>query len=112
MAHQQTTADVDQAVGERIHLLIWKARLQQKDIAKTLGMDPAALTRRLRGTTPWKIGELLAVAQILGVTLDELIPPHDELGAPPGVSSDNAPAESRCTVPLAEPMPYLLAHVA
>ena len=64
----------DAVIGERVHAAMWRARMTQTAVAKSLGVDQAAVNRRLRGSTPWKVTELLLLADLLDVSLAELLP--------------------------------------
>lgn len=61
-------------IGEKVHLLMWKRRIGQKDLAPMLGIGQPALSRKLRGERPWTIEELLELGRILDVPLSDLLP--------------------------------------
>jgi len=69
-----TQQGIDAEVGARIHHEMWRARVTQKQLSTALGIDQAAVSRRLRGTTSWKVSELLEVAKLLRVSFVELVP--------------------------------------
>lgn len=77
-------------VGERVHQVMWRRRVTQTEMAAALGIDQAAVNRRLRGKTAWKLTEIVEVARLLDVRVGELIP-----DAP--FTRDAAGAEFRCT---------------
>src|SRR5688572_16783858 len=95
------TSAVDAVIGERVHQLMWRGKVSQVDLAKILGFDQAALSRRLRGRTAWKVTELLLVAEQFGTTLEDLVPSREEIAALPAqmrrVAGENSGAEFRCT---------------
>ena len=64
----------DAVIGERVHAALWRARVTQTSAAEALGLDQAAVSRRLRGKTAWKVTEVLALADLLQVDLAELLP--------------------------------------
>lgn len=46
----------------------------QSQLASHLGMAQAAVSRRLRGETSWRVDELQAVADFLDVPVSALLP--------------------------------------
>lgn len=72
---------VDAAIGDRVHQRMWRAQLSNTEVARALGVDRAALGRRLRGRTSWRVTDLLIVAELLGVTLEQLLPSREEIAA-------------------------------
>lgn len=69
-----TTDPVDVEVGARVHAAMWRARLTQAQVSKHLGLDQAAVSRRLRGATAWKVSELLRISQLLHIAATDLLP--------------------------------------
>lgn len=96
---------VDELIGERVHAAMWRARITQVQLARELGLDQAAINRRLRGRTPWKVTDVIVAARVLGVSVEDLMPKHDELGHVGGLTRGNVAAESRCTQARAEGNP-------
>lgn len=81
--HPEPDADDDVLIGERIHTEMWRARVPQTQLAQALGLDQAAVSRRLRGRTAWKASEVRRAAALLGVTVASLLPPDPlEMGRP------------------------------
>ena len=66
---------VDTAIGLRVHSLMWQNGITQAQVGRLLGIDQSAVSRKLRGKTPWKVSELVAVAGLLHV------PPADLMDA-------------------------------
>jgi hypothetical protein len=48
-----------------------------KDLARELGVDPAAVSRKLAGRHPWRVDELPTVAVFLGVRVADLLDPEE-----------------------------------
>jgi transcriptional regulator with XRE-family HTH domain len=48
-----------------------------KDLARELGVDPAAVSRKLAGRHPWRVDELPTVAGFLGVRVADLLDPEE-----------------------------------
>ena len=44
---------VDAAIGERLHLWMWRNRINQAELAGRLEMTQSSLSRKLRGVSPW-----------------------------------------------------------
>jgi transcriptional regulator with XRE-family HTH domain len=51
-----------------------RQRMSQADVAARIGMTPGALNLRMTGKQDFKIGELLAVADQLGVPVAQFMP--------------------------------------
>jgi transcriptional regulator with XRE-family HTH domain len=66
--------NIDETIGANVHQQMWRARVSQTQLAGVLGLDQAAVSRRLRGRTPWKASEVLAAAALLGVEVIDLYP--------------------------------------
>lgn len=67
---------LDVAIGERVRLALWRARLTQLQLAEALGVDQAAVSRRLRGQTPWKASDVEVAAKLLDLTVADLMAPE------------------------------------
>src|SRR5438046_1645738 len=50
----------------------------QLDLQRVLGLSQTAVSKRLRGLTPWDINELAAVAEFFHMPLGDLIASADE----------------------------------
>ena len=77
---EPVTDDDDTYIGERVHMEMWRAGITQVQLAAALGLDQAAVSRRLRGRTAWKASEVRRAANLLRVAVVDLLPP-DELTA-------------------------------
>ncbi len=66
--------NIDETIGANVHQQMWRARVSQVQLAGALGVDQAAVSRRLRGKTPWKASEIMAAAALLGVDITDLYP--------------------------------------
>lgn len=70
----------DERLGEAIHQVMWRRKITQTDFAgRVLGITQSALSQKLRGKRPFLAVELVAVADELGLDLNQL-PPR---GGPP-----------------------------
>ena len=72
----------DELVGEKVHQIMWRQHRKQTEVAALLGVAQATLSRKIRGTRPWEVGEIYAVAEILAVPITDLLPerrnPHPD----------------------------------
>jgi transcriptional regulator with XRE-family HTH domain len=93
---------VDQMIGERVHIAMWRAGVTQSQLARAIHVDQGSVSKRLRGLTPWKVSEVITAAELCGVDFAELMPTHDELGLVGSMTRGNGAAESRCTPAWAE----------
>jgi transcriptional regulator with XRE-family HTH domain len=51
-----------------------RRRTRQTVLAQRLGMSSTAVSRRLTGETPFSVPELMAVADVLGMPVADLMP--------------------------------------
>ncbi|WP_032376804.1 helix-turn-helix domain-containing protein [Rhodococcoides fascians] len=63
----------DAEIGARVHQVMWREKLTQNDVANQLGLTQSGLSKKLRGTRPWTVGELCALTRILRQPLVELM---------------------------------------
>lgn len=85
MTSPSAVRNVDQLIGETVHLLMWNARITQTEMGRRIGLGQSHLSKKLRGEMRWYANEVAQVAQILGVTPGELfgdIPPKRRPGRP------------------------------
>ena len=62
-----------QRVVDNIRAEVARRRLSQVSLAEQVGIRQQALSRRLNGTTPFRIDELARIAQALNMPLAELV---------------------------------------
>ena len=67
-------------MGERVHNLLWRAKITQTAFAKSMGLSQTALSRKLRGDRAFSLDEILLVADQLRVSLDYLFGRSDDFG--------------------------------
>ena len=60
---------MDQAIGRRVHTLMWERRVTNRAMAPNLGMDESGLGRRLRGERGWTAEHVWSAATFLNVPL-------------------------------------------
>ena len=66
--------------------------LTQVALGKALGISQGSITKRWKGLIPWQLGELDAVAEVLGVSVIDLVTPPrggEEAGRPTGTRTRN-----------------------
>lgn len=64
--------DVDETIGRNVHYLLWQRRLTQLSVARSLGLTPSVLSKKLRGASGWSAKQVAAVAALLDVRAGEL----------------------------------------
>ena len=67
--------DLGREVGERIHAVMWRQKMSQTRLAPMLGLSQSVLSRKIRGDVPWWLAEVFTAAQVLRVSVGELLPP-------------------------------------
>lgn len=80
--------NVDLTIGTNVHMLMWRRGETQAALAPYLGINPAALSHKIRGRRPWFAGEIAAVARRYGVDEGDLFKKL------PGVDSNHEPIGS------------------
>ena len=65
----------EQLINERVHQLMFRAKISQSGLAKHLGMSQAAVSRKIRGDRSWSFSELVEVSRVLGVRFDDIVRP-------------------------------------
>ena len=60
-------------VANNIRAEVARRRLSQVKLAEQVGIRQQALSRRLNGTTPFRIDELARIAEVLDIPLSELV---------------------------------------
>ena len=68
----------DAQVGERVHLLMWRASRTQTEMGRQVGIDQSVLSKKLRGITRWYAGEISAIARTLRTTSAYLMGETDD----------------------------------
>ncbi len=62
----------------RIRQHILAKRMTQQELAAAAGMAPSALSARLRGVREFRISEVEEIANVLGVSLLDLLPAEEK----------------------------------
>lgn len=62
-----------QRVADNIRAEVARRKLSQVKLAEQVGIRQQALSRRLNGTTPFRIDELVRIAAVLDIPLAELV---------------------------------------
>jgi transcriptional regulator with XRE-family HTH domain len=76
--------EIDAQVGERIHTIMWRRRMSQAALAESIGITQSTLSKKLRGTVPMSVFELVSISVVLGVPADSLLPRLDSNQEPSG----------------------------
>lgn len=64
--------DTDAEVGRRIHMLMWDQQLTQAALGARVGIEQSGLAKKLRGQRGWALSEIVAVADVLDVSIASL----------------------------------------
>ena len=83
-------------VGHRIAALRAERGVSQRRLADVLGLDPSALSRIESGERGLAVGELVSVAEFLGVDTDVLL--RDEVEAAPLFRNEGGPEQGDAAV--------------
>lgn len=73
MTPSSVTAEIDSAMAAEVRAEVARQARRMSEVAQTAGIDRTALTHRLSGRTPWRAGEVRAVARALGTTGTDLM---------------------------------------
>lgn len=69
-----TRHELDEAIGERVHQLMWRKRVSQESLGEMLGCTQSAVSKKLRGKRGFLISELVTVADYFDVPIPTLLP--------------------------------------
>ncbi len=75
--NQISSLSADYAIGLTISQYLAVRKIQQRLLAVHVGVTQSMLSRKLNGLTSWKIEELIRIAELLGVGLQDLMPVED-----------------------------------
>lgn len=64
----------EEEIGASVRAEMSRRGVQQAAVAERLGLPQSAVSKRLRGLTPWSASELAKVADLLGVPVSKLYP--------------------------------------
>lgn len=65
--------DADTALGLAIHTAMFRQRYTQTRLARELGIDQSALSKKLHGSRPWTFAEFIGCADRLRIDARELL---------------------------------------
>ena len=66
------TRGADIVIGDRIHQMMWRQKINQTTLSSRMGLHQTALSKKLRGERGWSADELILVARELKTTVGEL----------------------------------------
>ncbi|MDG4756311.1 helix-turn-helix transcriptional regulator [Micromonospora sp. WMMD710] len=69
-----TATPMRELVAEEIRVLLARQRISASKLARTLGMTQSYLARRMSGDTAFDVDDLARIANVLGVTVVDLLP--------------------------------------
>lgn len=83
----------DALLGERAHILIWRAGRTQGSVAEALGIEATAFGKKLKGKNGWALQEVLDLAAELDTSVAYLLGETEEPSGPgTPVDSPSAPS--------------------
>lgn len=68
-------SDLDRALAATVREAVRGSRQSQTNVCLAIGLQPQAFRDRLRGRTRWAAVELQQLADVLGVSVTELLQP-------------------------------------
>ena len=80
LAHIGSAEELNDLVSAEIRSLCGRYRVPQGRIADAIGVTQSAVSKRLRGVTPWTLPEISLVAEVFGMSAIGLLTraAHDE----------------------------------
>ena len=60
-------------VAANVRAELARRRIRQSDVAQRLGVSRQNVAQRLNGSVDFRVGELIAIADMLGITIAELL---------------------------------------
>lgn len=60
-------------INEKLGGYMLETGASRQAIAEQLGLDPRSLKARVDGETEWKLSELGRIAELIGISLDDLV---------------------------------------
>lgn len=73
MQRKRADRAIDASIGERAHLLIWRARRTQSSVANETGVEATGFGKKLKGQNGWAVQEVVNLAAALGTTVSYLV---------------------------------------
>lgn len=88
-------ANVETQIGERVHQLMWRRRVLQKELGEHMGISQTTISKKLRGERAFSNAELIAVARFFNVSVATLFGEKEKDPAvTPGPSDESLHTES------------------
>ncbi|AZT99050.1 helix-turn-helix domain-containing protein [Brevibacterium aurantiacum] len=72
-SEEQTAVSENERIGLEVRAWMVRKQLKQADVAQLLGFAQKNVSNRLRGQIPFRIDELLAIANYMDITLAQLL---------------------------------------
>ncbi|QLQ37951.1 helix-turn-helix domain-containing protein [Micromonospora robiginosa] len=66
--------NIAEHISSEVRAELARQRRPQRDIADVLGISVNQVSERIRGDVEWRVSELVAVADLLGVPLIQFLP--------------------------------------
>ncbi len=65
--------NINKTVGKQVRILLWDNGKTQRGLAAHLKVEPATISRKLKGTSPWTLNDLMATCEYLDVPLSAVV---------------------------------------
>lgn len=91
MGYLVPMTNLDIEVGEAVHRLMFRRRITQTSLCKSMGMTQSTLSKKLHGERKWTLEDVYSAASALNVPLDELLPRLDSNQQPSDYKSGPIP---------------------
>ena len=75
----QSTYSVAECIGMTVNQYMFEQRLTKTAMAQVLGVSQPGASRRITGDIDWTVGDLVLMADWLGLELEDLVPVRDEV---------------------------------
>ena len=83
---------IDEQIGERLYVQMRRQKKTGVAAAEVLGIDQSSMSKKLNGTRPLALSELLALCEWLDLPIGDVL-------ADLTMKGSDGVAESRCTLP-------------
>lgn len=78
MQRNNTIIETDQAIAGAVRAELARRKVSQQQLTERTGWSKSFLARRVHGTVPFTVAELLTLSRAVGVEITELIPSAED----------------------------------
>ena len=80
MDTEVTSSTLNEAIGSAVAQYLFNYRMTRADLGSALGTSSQNISGRLHGKSKWTAEEMLLIATLFGVGVDDLMPTPDGAG--------------------------------